>query len=142
MPSWAISGLIAAVLIAAHYLTLRAATGRVSDALGAVLVEAAATAGLLALLLARGVAPGSTTAPGVAWACASGLCISGAMALLFHSLRSGGPVSATGPIVLGGGVTLAALAAPLFFQEGFTLRRGVGVALGFTAIVLLATERR
>ena len=142
MPSWSISALIAAVLIAAHYLTLRAASGRVSDALGAVLVEGAATAGLIMLLLARVGAPGSTTTPGVAWSCASGLCISGAMALLFHSLRTGGPVSATGPIVLGGGVTLAALAAPLFFPEGFTLRRGVGIALGFTAIVLLATERR
>lgn len=141
MSAWSISAIVAGVLIAAHYLTLRAASGRVSDALGAVIVEGAATVGLLVLLLARG-APGPTTTPGIAWACASGLSISGAMALLFHSLRVGGPVSATGPIVLGGGVTLAALAAPLFFQEGFSLRRGVGIALGFAAVVILATERR
>lgn len=142
MPSWSISAVAAAVLIAAHYLTLRAASGRVSDALGAALLEGAATAGLLVLLVARVGAPGVATTPGVVWSCVSGLCIAGATTLLFHSLRAGGPVSATGPIVLGGGVTLAALAAPLFFPEGFTLRRGVGIALGFTAVVLLATERR
>src|SRR5262249_47029393 len=80
-----------------------------------------------------------TTPAGVVWSCVSGLCICGAMMLLFVSLRSGGPVSATGPIVLGGGVTLAALAAPLFFAEGFTLRRGIGIGLGLVAIVILAT---
>jgi len=143
MPAWSISALAAAVLIGAHYLTLRAASGRIGDALGAVLLEGSATVGLLALLFARVGAPAPTTTPGVAWSCVSGLCISGAMTLLFFSLRSGGPVSATGPIVLGGGVTLAALAAPLFFSsEVFTWRRGAGIALGFVAVAILATERR
>jgi len=142
MPAWSISAIFAGVFIAAHYLTLRAASGRIGDALGAVVLEGAATLGLLVLLVARVGAAGATTTPGLVWSGVSGLCISGATTLLFFSLRSGGPVSATGPIVLGGGVTLAALAAPLFFAEAFTLRRGFGIALGFAAIVVLATERR
>ena len=143
MSAWSLAAVFAAVFIGAHYLTLRAASGRISDALGAALLEGSATFGLLILLAAR-VGPRSpTTTSGVLWSCASGLCISGATMLLFYSLRNGGPVSATGPIVLGGGVTLAALAAPLFFSsEAFTWRRGAGVALGLVAIAILATERR
>jgi multidrug transporter EmrE-like cation transporter len=76
----------------------------------------------------------------VAWACVSGLCISGASTLLFAALRLGGPVSATGTVVLGGGVALSALAAPFLFGEAFTLRRGIGVALGVVAMIVLATE--
>ncbi len=142
MSAWSISAVIAGFLIAAHYLTLRAATGRVGDALGAVLVEGTATLGLLLLLVARVGGSSPTTTGGIAWACASGVCISGATALLFYSLRHGGPISATGPIVLGGGVTLAAALAPFFFSEGFSVRRGIGIALGFVAVLILATERR
>jgi transporter family protein len=142
MPAWSISAIAAAALIGAHYLTLRAASGRIGDALGAALLEGSATVGLLILLFARVSPPAPTTTPGVVWSCLSGLCISGAMTLLFSSLRSGGPVSATGPIVLGGGVTLAALVAPLFFSsESFSWRRGIGIALGFVAVAILATER-
>jgi multidrug transporter EmrE-like cation transporter len=71
----------------------------------------------------------------------SGLCITGATTLLFRSLRLGGPVSATGTLILGGGVALAALAAPLVFAEGFTLRRALGVGLGIAAMLVLATEK-
>jgi bacterial/archaeal transporter family protein len=143
MPAWSIYAVAAAVFIGAHYLTLRAASGRIGDALGAMLLEGTAALGLLVLLLAGVGGRGPTTAPGVAWSCVSGLCISGAMMLLFFALRAGGPVSATGPIVLGGGVTLAALVAPIVFSsEAFTWRRGAGIALGFVAIAILATERR
>ncbi|MBK8252128.1 MAG: hypothetical protein IPK82_05605 [Polyangiaceae bacterium] len=143
MPTWSIYACFAAIFIAVHYLTLRAASGKIADTLGALLLEGAATIGLAMLLVARVGAKAPTTTGGVVWSCISGLCISGATTLLFFSLRAGGPVSATGPIVLGGGVTLAALCAPLFFDnEGFNLRRGVGIALGFAAILILATERK
>ena len=59
---------------------------------------------------------------------------------MFSALRRGGPVAATGTIVLGGGVTLSALAAPWIFSEGFTLRRVVGVALGVAAMVVLSLD--
>lgn len=141
MPSWSIAALAAAVCFALHYLTLRAASDRIGDGLGAFCIEAMAALALLVLYLARVTPRGPTTAPGLVWACASGLCISGAMTLLFSALRLGGPVSGTGTIALGGGVTLAALCAPLLFDEAFTLRRGLGVLLGFVAMVLLSTEK-
>jgi multidrug transporter EmrE-like cation transporter len=140
MPAWSVPALFAAACIAAHYLTLRAASGRIGDALGALVLEGSAALGILVLLATRAAPTAPTTASGVAWSCASGLCISGATTLLFTSLRLGGPVSATGPLVLGGGVALAALVAPAFFAEPFTLRRALGVAFALVAMALLATE--
>jgi bacterial/archaeal transporter family protein len=141
LPPWSVPALFATGLFAAHYLALRAASGKVGDGLGALCLEGAAAAGILILIAVRAVPAGAATPAGIAWSCVSGLCISGATVLLFAALRLGGPVSAVGTIVLGGGVALAALLAPLFFSEVFSLRRTVGVALGVAAMAVLATER-
>ncbi|MFO0759387.1 MAG: hypothetical protein U0359_23035 [Byssovorax sp.] len=94
------------------------------------------------ILLLRITAPVPTTRAGLGWSVVSGLCISGATTLLFAALRQGGPVAATGTIVLGGGVAISALLAPLFFGEGLTARRVLGVALGLAALALLASEKK
>lgn len=141
MPPWALPALGAAVAIAVHYLLLRAASGRIGDALGALVLETCAALGIAAAYLfgPRGAAV-STSRAGVLYAAASGVAISFASILLFTALRKGGPTATTGTIALGGGVTLSALAAPLFFAEGFTVRRAIGVALGIAAIAVLARE--
>jgi uncharacterized membrane protein len=142
MQAWQLAALGAAGFIAAHYLLLRAASGRIGDSLGALVLEATAAIGI-ALAYAFGVRGGNvpTSRAGVVYALLSGLCISVASILLFQALRRGGPVASTGTIVLGGGVALAALASPWLFREPLTTRRLLGVALGITAMVLLATER-
>jgi hypothetical protein len=142
MPAWTPPALGAAVFIAAHYLLLRAASGRIEDRLGALVLETAAALGIAASLLAgvRGAAPVTGTRAGVALAAASGLAVSVASVLLFATLRRGGPVASTGTIVLGGGVALSALVAPWLFGEAFTLRRAVGVGLGLAAMWVLGGE--
>src|SRR5690242_18997939 len=105
MPPWIGASLVASGLIAAHYLFLRAASGRVDDTLGALILEGTATLGIaLSYTLSSRSEPPSLTRPGVVFAALAGLCISGASILLFSALRRGGPVAATGTIVLGGGV--------------------------------------
>lgn len=142
MQAWQQAALGAACLIAMHYLTLRASSGRVGDSLGALVLESTAAAGiLLAFLFGPRGDSVETTRAGVGFAMASGLCISGASILLFFALRRGGPVASTGTIVLGGGVALSALLAPFLFREPLTLRRIVGVALGILALLVLSTER-
>jgi bacterial/archaeal transporter family protein len=142
MQAWQLAAIGAAGLIAAHYLLLRAASGRIGDSLGALVLEGTAAVGI-ALAYALGVrgAEVATSRAGVVFAMLSGLCISVGSILLFQALRRGGPVASTGTIVLGGGVAIAALLAPWFFREPLTARRLVGVALGITAMILLATER-
>lgn len=142
MQAWQLAALGAAGLIAAHYLLLRAASGRLGDSLGALVLEGTAALGI-ALAYALGFRGGNvpTTRTGVLFAMLSGACISVASILIFQALRRGGPVASTGTIVLGGGVALSALAAPWLFREPLTSRRLIGVALGITAMILLATER-
>jgi transporter family protein len=142
MEAWQLAALGAAGLIAAHYLLLRAASGRIGDSLGALVLEGTAALGI-ALVYALGIRGGNvaTSRAGVVYAMLSGACISGASILIFQALRRGGPVASTGTIVLGGGVALSALAAPWLFREPLTTRRVVGVALGVAAMILLATER-
>jgi len=142
MPTWSLSAICAACFVAAHYLTLRAASGRIGDALGAFCLEASATLGLAVILVLRITAPVPTTWPGLGWSVVSGLCISGVTTLLFAALRHGGPVAATGTIVLGGGMAISALCAPLFFGEELTPRRVLGVVLGLAAMALLASESK
>src|SRR2546426_844550 len=122
MQPWAVASCGAAVLIALHYLLLRAASGRLGDTLGALLLEVSAAVGIALYYLLGPRGPAIPTARlGVTFATLSGLCISGASILLFFALRRGGPVAATGTIVLGGGVTISALLAPWIFAEGFTV---------------------
>jgi multidrug transporter EmrE-like cation transporter len=139
MPPWSPPALGAAVFIALHYLFLRAASGRVGDRLGALVLETTAALGIAAsFALGFRSASVPTTRSGLVLASASGLAISFASVLLFASMRRGGPVAATGTIVLGGGVVLSAMAAPWLFGEAITLRRVVGVCLGLAAMVALS----
>lgn len=142
MQGWQLAAVGAACFIALHYMLLRAASGRIGDSLGALVLEATAAAGIAAAYVfgVRGEAV-TTQKPGVVFAVLSGLCISGGSILLFQALRRGGPVASTGTIVLGGGVAISALFAPWIFDERLTLRRVLGVALGVAAMVVLATEK-
>src|SRR5215471_227573 len=138
-PPWLYASLGAGAFIAVHYVFLRAASGKIGDTLGALVLETTAAIGI-ALNFAIGArgTPVETTRLGLVFSALSGLAISGASILLFSALRRGGPVASTGTIVLGGGVALSALVAPLIFGEAFTLRRAVGVALGICAIAVLS----
>lgn len=143
MQPWALPAAVAAVFIAVHYLLLRAASGRVGDSLGALILEATAAVGIAVFYAVRGRHGDGAIPPqrtGVLFAVASGLAISVASILIFNALRRGGPVASTGTIVLGGGVALSALAAPLVFGDAMSVRRVVGVAIGVVAMVVLATE--
>ena len=144
MAAWQQAALGAACLIAMHYSLLRAASGRVGDSLGALILEGTAALGILVAYvigLRRGDAV-ATTRAGVLFAMLSGLCISAASILLFFALRRGGPVASTGTIVLGGGVSaISAMVTPIIFREPLTARRLIGVALGVAALVVLSTER-
>jgi transporter family protein len=141
MSSWVTSALAGAVAIAVHYLFVRAATGRIEDRLGALILEVTAAlgiAGSFALGMRGERIP--TTRAGLLFAGAAGLAISFSSVFLFGALRRGGPVASTGIIVLGGGVALSALFAPWLFGEAFTARRVFGVALGIAAMWVLASE--
>jgi uncharacterized membrane protein len=141
MQPWIQSAVGASILIGAHYLLLRNASGRIGDSLGAFVLEGTATLGILVswFMFGRGETT-PTTKPGLFYSALSGLAISGASILLFATLRKGAPVASTGTIVLGGGVALAALVSPWLFDEPYTLRRAIGVGLGLAGVFVLSSE--
>ena len=141
MQPWQQAALGASCLIAFHYLFLRAASGRVGDSLGALVLEGTAAFGIFLYWLVLRGDNVPTTRLGVIFAALSGLGISGGSILLFYALRRGGPGAATGTIVLGGGVALSAVVAPIIFKEPLTVRRVIGVALGIAAMIILSTEK-
>ncbi len=141
MPAWSPPALGAAVFIAIHYLFLRAASGRLEDQLGALVLETSAALGIAAtFVLGLRSAPVQTTRSGIAFSAASGLAITFATILTFGALRRGGPVASTATVVLGGGVVLSAVAAPWLFGEAVTARRVLGVCLGLAAMAVLSQE--
>lgn len=141
MRAWSAPALAGSVFIAIHYLLLRGAAGRIDDRLGALVLEASAAVGLAAsFILARRELGSATTRLGLVLAVASGLAVAVASVLTFTSLRRGGPVAATGTIVLGGGVAFSALFAPWLFGESVTPRRLLGVGLGVLAMWVLGSE--
>ena len=99
MPSWSPPALIAAVFIALHYVLLRAASGRLEDRLGALVLEGSAALGIaMSLVFGMKDTAVPTTRAGLAFAVGSGLSVAVASVLLFTSLRRGGPVASTGTI--------------------------------------------
>jgi uncharacterized membrane protein len=140
MPPWTIPALGGAFFIALHYVFVRAATGRIDDRFGALVLEATACLGIAVSLFFGGRGPGGLTRAGLGFAAAGGLAISFSSVLLFTALRRGGPVASTGTIVLGGGVALSAVVAPWLFGETYTPRRLVGIALGLAAMWVLGGE--
>ncbi len=141
MPPWSTPALGGAVFIAVYYLCVRAATGHIEDRLGALVLEATAAGGI-ALSFLSGIrsTPVAATRAGLLFSIAGGVAISFASVLMFTAMRRGGPVAATGTIVLGGGVFLSAVAAPWLFGEEVNVRRIVGIALGLAAMAVLSTE--
>ncbi len=141
MPAWTPPALGAALFIAIHYLLLRAASGRIEDRLGALVLEGDGRPGhRLEPAPRRARCSHRATRAGAFLAAGSGLAVAVASVLVFATLRRGGPVASTGTVVLGGGVALSALAAPWLFGEGFTPRRALGVGLGLAAMWVLGGE--
>ena len=141
MNAWSVPAIFAAICVAVHYSFLRAASGKLGDTLGALVLEATATTGIaIAYALGWRGAELPASRAGLIFSAASGVAISGASILLFVALRRGGAVASTGAIVLGGGVTMSALAAPFLFGESWSTRRALGVLLGVAAIVVLSRD--
>jgi transporter family protein len=140
MAGWTRYALGGAVFIALHYVLVRAASGRIEDRLGALVLEAAACLGIGLSLLVGSRSQGTPSLAGVAFAVGAGFAISFSSVLLFTALRKGGPVASTGTVILGGGVALSAIVAPWLFGETYTTRRLIGIALGLAAMWVLCGE--
>lgn len=140
MSRWLPLAVAVAGAFAAYNLLMKAASSRIDQVPGAVvlqLVAAAAGAVALAALWASGQ-PIRATWSGAGYAAAAGLAVGLAEIGTFLVFARGAPVSLASPVIMGGSVLLGAGLGVAVLREALTPAQGLGVALIAAGIALVS----
>ena len=141
MTRWQILATLVAILFGAHNLFVKRAAGRLPDAWGAFILEAAAALAVLGFLGALALAGRLPAWPqdlNAVWLLAAGgLFIAAGSVLYFWVFRLGAPMSAAVPWVLTGWVVVTVLLGIVFEKEVPGWRHAAGFVCAGLAIWLL-----
>jgi transporter family protein len=143
MPQWVWYALGAAIFYALHQVFTKLAAARISDGLGAFVVESTATATIaayLGVLFFSGNWAQKATAAGIAHSALTGVCVGIGTILFFLLFQRGAPLSAL-PAVLALGAALLAVVGVLFFGDAASPARLLGIVLSIIALYLLRTPQ-
>ena len=88
-------------------------------------------------MLVKGLKLGKTE---ILWGGIAGALSMGGQVAMAVALSSGVPGHVVFPIAIGGSIFVVALAGRLIFKERMNLPTALGVALGFTAVILLGVS--
>ena len=138
MASWFWYAAAAAVLYGLHQVTTRLASARISEGLGGLIVEAAATLTIVGYLVGLRLAGRwhqTATTAGVAYSLLTGVAVGLGTLSFFLLFQRGGPLSAV-PAVLAGGAAIMAVAGVAWFHESLTLGRAAGIVLSVAGLYL------
>ncbi|HVP35457.1 MAG TPA: EamA family transporter [Terriglobales bacterium] len=144
MQVWLIGSIILAIIFGFFNVFNKIAAGKISDSLGALLVESTAVLCILLLfvyLSLTGKRSLVTTSQGVIFSILAGICVGIGSVLYFFIFRSKGELSIAGPIVWGGSLLIMAIAGLVFLKEPFSIQKLLGVALSLIGLMLLAGSR-
>src|SRR5881392_2551065 len=136
---WFLYAVAAAVLYGLHQVFTKLAADRIGDGLGGFVVEATAALGILlylAWLRLSGHWNQTSSAAGVWYSVATGICVGAGTIAFFLLFQKGGPLS-TVPMVLAGGAAIMAVAGILFFREPISWQRLTGIILAIAGLLLL-----
>src|SRR5262245_46451311 len=117
--AWFVYAVAAAILYGLHQIFTKLAAERISDGLGALVVEGSAVATILAyltVLFAIGRWSQTASTAGVLYSVLTGVCVGAGTIAFFVLFQRGGPLSAV-PAILAGGAALMAIAGILWFDE-------------------------
>lgn len=141
MSRWQVLATLVAVMFGTHNLFVKRAAGRLPDAWGAFILEAAAALGILlflGMLAGMGRLPEWPRDTGAVWLAATGgLFIAVGSILYFWIFRIGAPLSSAVPWVLTGWVVVVVLLGFLLEREMPGARHLAGFACAGLAIWLL-----
>jgi len=137
---WLILAALAALTYALYYLFLKVSAEHIHQVLGALILQAVATATGLGLFAALRLAgkPLTGTGFGIGMAALAGVAVGVAEILTFYVFEQGVATGRGMPVIVGGSVALAAVLGVLFLGETPTPRTVSGVVLVAAGVVLLA----
>jgi transporter family protein len=139
MTGWFWYAVGAAVFYGLHQIFTKLAADRIGDGLGGFVVEGSAAVTILIYLLwlrFGGTWNQTWSGSGVFYSVLTGICVGVGTILFFVLFQKGGPLSAV-PMILAGGAALMAIAGIVFFKEGASVPRLLGVVLALVGLYLL-----
>jgi transporter family protein len=139
MSGWFAYAIGAALLYGLHQVFTKLASERISDGLGALVVEATAVATIalyLAWLYASHRWTQTWTGAGVLYAALTGVCVGTGTVAFFLLFQRGGPLSAV-PAILAVGGALMAGAGIAWFGEALRAERLLGIVLALIGLYLV-----
>jgi len=140
--AWELVAAAVSILFGVHNLFVKRAAGAVPDVVGALLVEATATAVVLGWCLATigtwRAGPVPVGGAGAAWAALAGVFVGAASILYFVVFRLGAPMTLAVPRVLIGWVLVSVVLGVAVDGETLGARHALGIGCGALALWLLA----
>jgi drug/metabolite transporter (DMT)-like permease len=140
--NWIIFALLSAGALAAADICVKLAAGKLSNSLGLLIYGSCTFIAGLSWVVAdklRGV-DFFIQPNGIAAAVGVGLAFSGVTMGLYFTFGAGAPLSLASPLVRIGGLLIASLIGLTLFQEAFTWRYLVGMALAISGVFLIITR--
>ena len=140
METWKITALFAAILYGLHNVFTKLASGKISDQFGGLMLEftgAFLILGYIIFLRFKGTNSFNFTKEGILFSIFAGACVGIGSVLYFTIFRLGGNLSIAGPIVLVGGVLIMTIVGIIFFKEGISLLKTIGLTLGIISLYIL-----
>src|SRR2546421_5344656 len=128
---WFLYAVAAAVLYGLHQIFTKLASDRIGDGLGGFVVEATAALSILlylAWLQFSGHWNQTSSAAGIWYSVATGICVGVGTIAFFLLFQKGGPLSAV-PMILAGGAAIMAVAGIFFFKEAASWQKLLGIVL-------------
>jgi transporter family protein len=137
--AWFPYAVAAAILYGLHQIFTKLASERISDGLGALIVEGSAVVTIvvyLAALSALGRWSQTATTVGAFYSVLTGVCVGAGTIAFFVVFQRGGPLSAV-PAILAGGAAMMAVAGIAWFGEPAQPLRPLGVVLSLAGLYLV-----
>ena len=140
MEIWKIATLFAALFFGFYNVFTKLAAGKITDQLGALVLETSAILLILGYILFLGIKGTNSfkfSSEGIIFSALGGICAAVVTVLYFVIFRTGGDLSVAGPLILVGGMLTMALVGTIFLKEGITLLKVLGIISGLLSLYLL-----
>lgn len=136
---WFPYAIAAALLYGLHQIFTKLASERISDGLGALIVEGSAVGTILVYLFALYASQRwsqTATSVGALYSVLTGVCVGAGTIAFFLLFQRGGPLSAV-PAILAGGAAIMAAAGLVWFGEPARPLRLLGIGLSLIGLYLV-----